>query len=82
MSSSTSNATENIFYRSSETGLLSTISFSGSDRMDNVLKDHSPPDIYDESVGYMEMISGRSGGDEEQNLITLCAPCHARLHRR
>ena len=22
----------------------------------------------------------RSGGDEEQNLITLCAECHARTH--
>jgi 5-methylcytosine-specific restriction endonuclease McrA len=24
----------------------------------------------------------QSGGDEEQNLITLCAECHAQLHRR
>jgi 5-methylcytosine-specific restriction endonuclease McrA len=24
----------------------------------------------------------RSGGDEEQNLITLCAECHERMHRR
>src|SRR5271166_6765851 len=31
------------FGLSSETGLLSTISFSGSDRMDNVLKDHRCP---------------------------------------
>src|SRR5271166_1954630 len=31
------------FGLSSETGLLSTISFSGSDRMDNVLKDHRWP---------------------------------------
>ena len=23
----------------------------------------------------------QSGGDEEQNLITLCAECHARIHR-
>ena len=23
----------------------------------------------------------QSGGDEEQNLITLCAECHARVHR-
>ncbi|MFZ0911759.1 MAG: HNH endonuclease [Candidatus Korobacteraceae bacterium] len=23
-----------------------------------------------------------SGGDEEQNLITLCAECHARMHRK
>jgi len=22
----------------------------------------------------------RSGGDEEQNLITMCAECHARMH--
>src|SRR5438309_3260374 len=31
------------FGLSSETGLLVTISFSGSDRMDNVLKDHRCP---------------------------------------
>ncbi len=24
----------------------------------------------------------RSGADAEENLITLCAPCHARVHRR
>ena len=24
----------------------------------------------------------QSGGDVEQNLITLCAECHARMHRR
>jgi 5-methylcytosine-specific restriction endonuclease McrA len=24
----------------------------------------------------------QSGGDEEQNLITLCAECHARMHRK
>jgi 5-methylcytosine-specific restriction endonuclease McrA len=24
----------------------------------------------------------QSGGDEEQNLITVCADCHARIHRR
>jgi 5-methylcytosine-specific restriction endonuclease McrA len=24
----------------------------------------------------------QSGGDEEQNLITLCAQCHARVHRK
>ena len=24
----------------------------------------------------------QSGGDEEQNLITLCAECHARAHRK
>jgi predicted HNH restriction endonuclease len=24
---------------------------------------------------------GQSGGDVEQNLITLCADCHARLHQ-
>jgi 5-methylcytosine-specific restriction endonuclease McrA len=24
----------------------------------------------------------KSGGDEEQNLITLCAECHERTHRR
>jgi 5-methylcytosine-specific restriction endonuclease McrA len=24
----------------------------------------------------------RSGSDLELNLITLCAPCHARMHRR
>jgi 5-methylcytosine-specific restriction endonuclease McrA len=24
----------------------------------------------------------RSGSDDEQNLITLCAECHAQLHRR
>ena len=23
----------------------------------------------------------QSGGDEEQNLITLCTECHARMHR-
>jgi 5-methylcytosine-specific restriction endonuclease McrA len=23
-----------------------------------------------------------SGGDEEQNLITLCAECHERMHRK
>ena len=23
----------------------------------------------------------QSGGDEEQNLITLCADCHAQMHR-
>jgi 5-methylcytosine-specific restriction endonuclease McrA len=23
-----------------------------------------------------------SGSDAEENLITLCAPCHSRLHRR
>ena len=23
----------------------------------------------------------QSGGDEEQNLITLCAECHARIHQ-
>src|SRR5271166_3114286 len=33
------------FGLSSETGLLSTISFSGSDRMDNVLKDHRCPTL-------------------------------------
>ena len=24
----------------------------------------------------------QSGGDEEQNLITVCAECHRRMHRR
>ena len=24
----------------------------------------------------------QSGGDEEQNLITLCAECHAQVHRK
>jgi 5-methylcytosine-specific restriction endonuclease McrA len=24
----------------------------------------------------------QSGGDEEQNLITLCAQCHAQVHRK
>ncbi len=24
----------------------------------------------------------QSGGDEEQNLITLCAECHARIHSK
>jgi len=24
----------------------------------------------------------QSGGDEEQNLITLCAECHERMHRK
>src|SRR5271157_5033583 len=33
------------FGLSSETGLLVTTSFSGSDRMDNVLKDHRCPSI-------------------------------------
>jgi 5-methylcytosine-specific restriction endonuclease McrA len=27
-------------------------------------------------------LRSRSGGDEEQNLITLCAECHARRHRK
>jgi 5-methylcytosine-specific restriction endonuclease McrA len=26
-------------------------------------------------------LRSQSGGDEEQNLITLCAECHARTHR-
>ena len=26
-------------------------------------------------------LRSHSGNDEEQNLITLCAECHARLHR-
>jgi len=26
-------------------------------------------------------LRSHSGGDEEQNLITLCAECHARVHR-
>jgi 5-methylcytosine-specific restriction endonuclease McrA len=24
----------------------------------------------------------QAGGDEEQNLITLCEECHTRIHRR
>ncbi len=27
-------------------------------------------------------LRSRSGGDEEQNLITLCAECHERVHRK
>jgi 5-methylcytosine-specific restriction endonuclease McrA len=27
-------------------------------------------------------LRSRSGGDEEQNLITLCAACHERIHRK
>jgi len=27
-------------------------------------------------------LRSQSGGDEEQNLITLCAECHERAHRR
>jgi 5-methylcytosine-specific restriction endonuclease McrA len=26
-------------------------------------------------------LRSQSGGDEEKNLITLCAECHARMHR-
>jgi 5-methylcytosine-specific restriction endonuclease McrA len=32
-------------------------------------------------VHHLEFRS-QSGSDEEQNLITLCAECHARMHRR
>lgn len=28
-----------------------------------------------------QQLRSHSGNDEEQNLITLCAECHARLHR-
>jgi 5-methylcytosine-specific restriction endonuclease McrA len=27
-------------------------------------------------------LRSRSGGDEEQNLITLCAECHEQVHRK
>jgi 5-methylcytosine-specific restriction endonuclease McrA len=27
-------------------------------------------------------LRSQSGGDEEQNLITLCEECHTRIHRR
>ncbi len=32
-------------------------------------------------VHHLEFRS-QSGGDEEQNLITLCTECHARIHRK
>lgn len=28
-----------------------------------------------------QQLRSRSGNDEEQNLITLCAECHANIHR-
>ncbi|MFI5071597.1 MAG: hypothetical protein ACHP8A_11970, partial [Terriglobales bacterium] len=40
------------FGLSSETGLLVTISFSGSDRMDNLLKDHRWPTLRFLKGGY------------------------------
>src|SRR5271165_903687 len=44
------------FGLSSETGLLVTTSFSGSDRMDNVLKDHRPT----QTLCWLEWGSNRS----------------------
>lgn len=29
-----------------------------------------------------QQLRSHSGGDEERNLITLCAECHARLHQK